>query len=317
MNRTKRVQILKKLIVGTVVTIILLPTILCVILFVRLGGIQTELSGLLEQTEANASRIAELEQELQQARDSRKEETDRLSAEIEGLQNDLQQALTEKNSTGEETVKIRPRKVYLTFDDGPSGHTQEILDILDEYGVKGNFFVCATQNEDYQKYYKMILDRGHMLGLHSYTHVYEDIYASEEAFHEDVLAIRSFVSEHTDGYVATYYRFPGGSSNLHARISLKSCEDWLKEQGLIYYDWNISTQDATNPMQSVDNIFHNATYGCERYEEVVILMHDLGNKDSTVEALPKIIEFYQDLGAQIGIIDENSMRIQHDQLPEE
>ena len=231
------------------------------------------------------------------------EATDRLQGRIEEL--------SVSNESVEEDQSW-PRKVYLTFDDGPSGHTQDILDILNEYGVKGNFFVCATKNEEYRKFYRQILDEGHMLGLHSYTHEYDEIYASDEAFQNDVLAIRDFVKEQTGGFEATYYRFPGGSSNLHSRISLPACVDWLNEQGLIYYDWNISSQDATNPMQSVENIFHNATYGCENFEEVVVLMHDLGNKDSTVEALPQIIEFYRDIGAKISVIDENSMRIQHD-----
>ncbi len=314
LNRTKRVQILKKLIVGTIISIILLPTILCVILFIRINGIKTALRDLEEVNSKNTSEILDLKAEIEENKSENLQETQRLSSEVERLQNDLLNAETTQTDQNEaKTPTGWPRKVYLTFDDGPSGHTQEILDILDSYGVKGNFFVCATQNEDYQKYYQIILDKGHMLGLHSYTHVYEDIYASEEAFQEDVLSIRSFVKEHTDGYEAVYYRFPGGSTNLHSRISLKACADWLEKQGLIYYDWNLSSQDATNPMQSADNIFHNATYGCEQYEEVVILMHDLGNKDSTVEALPRIIEYYQDIGAKISIIDDTSMVIRHDQ----
>ncbi len=310
-DRVKRVRFLKKLIVGSVLALILLPTVLCVILIYRVNKIENAYALLREEQEQTVHSL-----------DASRDLTNVLKDHVDELQNELADTkakllrLEEADKTEsvepEKLPATNPKKVYLTFDDGPSGHTRDILDILDRYGVKGNFFVCATPNEDYWKYYREILDEGHMLGLHSYSHEYDRIYASEEAFEEDVLAIRDFVKEKTDGYEATYYRFPGGSTNLHSRISLLSCVKWLNEQGLVYYDWNISSQDATNPMQSVENIVHNATYGAQNYEEVVILMHDLGNKDSTVEALPQIIEYYLDLGAKIDVINEDSMRIQHD-----
>lgn len=314
MNRTKRVKTLKKLIVGTVIALIILPTILCVILFVYSRRLQQQIYILTDRVAVAEEGRDDPAEQYETMQDTYRQEIDELTSKISDLENELTSLRDlEKNEPASETKTSWPKKVYLTFDDGPSGHTQDILDILDSYGVKGNFFVCATQNEDYQKFYRKILDEGHMLGLHSYTHVYEDIYASEEAFREDVLAIRSFVNEQTGGYNATYYRFPGGSTNLHARISIQSCAEWLTEQGLVYYDWNLSSQDAVNPMQSKESIVRNATFGCENFEEVVVLMHDLGNKDTTVEALPEIIEYYQNLGAVISVIDENSMRVQHDQ----
>ncbi len=311
LDRAKRVQRIKKAIIGIIICFVLLPTILCVVLLFRIIGMQKELIRLQEENVSSIGQLIESQESLsklfQDRLDEQQKEITRLSETVDDLRSEDQ--IPDTNSVADD---IRPKKVYLTFDDGPSGHTQDILDILDEYGVKGNFFVCATPNEKYLKYYKQILDEGHMLGLHSYTHEYDEIYASEEAFEKDVKAIRDFVKEQTGGFDAKFYRFPGGSSNLHSRISLSACADWLEEQGLIYYDWNLSSQDATNPMQSVDNIIRNATYGCENFDEAVILMHDLGNKDTTVEALPKIIEYYQGLGAQISVIDENSMRVQHD-----
>ena len=314
LDRAKRIRVLKRMIIGLILTLILLPTVLCVIFFVRISNLQKDLLKIQEENAANIAKMLQIQEDqqksLQEQLEHQQAELQKVASETEKLHDEI--ADVRKDSEAEHESVSWPRKVYLTFDDGPSGHTQDILDILDEYGVKGNFFVCATQNEAYLKFYKQILDEGHMLGLHSYTHEYDEIYASEEAFQKDVLAIRDFVKEQTGGFEATYYRFPGGSSNLHSRISLPACVDWLNDQGLIYYDWNISSQDATNPMQSVENIFHNATYGCEDFEEVVVLMHDLGNKDSTVEALPQIIQYYQDIGASISVIDENSMRIQHD-----
>ena len=67
------------------------------------------------------------------------------------------------------------KRVYLTFDDGPSIYTGQILDILAENDVKATFFVIG-RDEQYYEYYKRIVDEGHTIGMHSYTHVYEDFY---------------------------------------------------------------------------------------------------------------------------------------------
>ena len=79
-----------------------------------------------------------------------------------------------------------PRKVYLTFDDGPSANTEKIFDSLDHYGVKGNFFVVGTDNADLREMYKRIVDEGHVLCMHSYTHKYNEIYSSVDAFTKDL-----------------------------------------------------------------------------------------------------------------------------------
>lgn len=308
MDRTKRVNRLKKIIIGTVITLIILPTTLCIVLFVQISSLKRTITSVIDQNIAYEEEIRSLNTQVM----DQQMEVDKLTSEIDSLSAKAAEpvVIPENADSPEEEIIVWPRKVYLTFDDGPSGHTQDILDILDKYGVKGNFFVCHTPNEDYQKYYKIILDKGHMLGIHSYSHVYDEIYSSEEAFAQDVSAIRDFVYEQTDGYVATCYRFPGGSSNLGSKLSFSAAVDYLNEHGLRYYDWNISSKDATNPMQEADVIFNNSTQGSDKYEEVMILMHDLGNKDTTVEALPRIIEYYQNLGAEFSVIDENTKLIQ-------
>lgn len=312
MDRTKRVNYLKKIIIGSVVFLIVLPTVLCIVLFVQLSSLKKSISSVVNQNIAYEEEICTLKTQAIE----NQMEVERLSSELQekiSELNEQKESIENLDSESEESAvqDIRPGKVYLTFDDGPSGHTQDILDILDEYGVKGNFFVCHTKNEEYQKFYKMIIDKGHMLGIHSYSHVYDEIYSSEEAFSEDVSAIRDFVYEVTDGYIATNYRFPGGSANLGSKLSLSFCVDYLKDHGMRYFDWNISSQDATNPMQEADVIFNNSTEGSDKFDEVVILMHDLGNKDTTVEALPRIIEYYKNIGSEFSILDENTIITQY------
>ncbi len=300
MDRSARVRRLKRIIVGTVIAMILLPTVLCIFLFFQLSEVRQDLRIALNANSKMENRMIALSTELTKVRIRLDE---------------MPEVLPEQEESFAEEVAVEtlwPQKVYLTFDDGPSGHTGDILNILDRYGVKGNFFVCATKNEDYLKYYSEILNRGHVLGIHSYSHLYRKIYRSNDSLQNDVIAIRDFVKEQTDGFEAKYYRFPGGSTSISTQIDFEAYLEWLDEQGLTYYDWNVSSHDATNPMQPTEVIYENCTHGCEKYQEVMILMHDLGNKDSTVEALPQVIEYYLERGAEIAAIDENSMLIQHD-----
>jgi len=304
LDRTSRVRRLKRIIVITLISMIILPIVLCCILFHKLSTLELENEELRDYSISLETDINMLRSKIESELTEQDTKISRLGDSIDSLD--------QQETVEEEEEVVWPQKVYLTFDDGPSGHTLDILDVLDRYDVKATFFVCATQNEDYQELYSEILNRGHVLGVHSYSHVYNDIYRSEEDFEEDVTAIRNFVSERTGGFVPVYYRFPGGSTNIGSKMDMDTCVAWLNDQGMKYFDWNISSNDATNPMQPAEVIIENSTKGCEKYREVMILMHDLGNKDSTVEALPLIIEFYQNRGAEIAVIDQDTMLIQHE-----
>lgn len=307
-DRSARVNLIKRVIIGLVVAAVVLPTLLCIILFCRIGKLEREIQELSDARE-RASIVKTMavhaeENELQEKRVGVKElrEPDTSTINMEETEISL--------SANEIEHADWPKKVYLTFDDGPSSNTDDILDILNQYGVKGNFFVVATDSESLQGMYKRIVDEGHVLGMHSYSHKYDEIYASREAFINDLSKIQSLVYEKT-GYMPEIYRFPGGSSNLVSNISMSVFINVLNERGITYYDWNISSQDASNPMLPKEQIVENSLYGIQDQEEAMILMHDLGNKTSTVEALPEIIERLQEMGVEIAPIDENTMHIQH------
>ena len=206
-----------------------------------------------------------------------------------------------------------PKKVYLTFDDGPSANTQKILDILEHYGVKGNFFVVGTKSDNLKKMYKKIVDSGNVLGMHSYSHKYSEVYSSKEAFIEDLDNISELIKEET-GIESKIYRFPGGSSNNVSRVPMKELIQVLNERGITYYDWNVESGDATNPVLPVEDIIENSLATIGKYEEAMILFHDLSNKTTTVEALPTIIETLLEQGITIAPIDDNTMLIQHENI---
>ena len=181
---------------------------------------------------------------------------------------------------------------------------------MDSYGVKGNFFVVGTDNAELRKMYKRIVDDGHVLCMHSYSHKYNEIYSSVDAFTKDLDKISDLLYEVT-GERPKYYRFPGGSSNSISKLPMSDFIKVLDERGITYFDWNVVAGDATNPMLPKDQIIANSLGDLNQYEEAMILFHDLYNKTSTVEALPTIIEAIQAKDIPIAAIDDTTMTIQH------
>ena len=203
-------------------------------------------------------------------------------------------------------------RVYLTFDDGPSIYTDDILDILDAYGVKATFFVVGRENTASYARYLRIVEEGHTLGMHSYSHVYNDIYASPENFAEDTERIRQLLEDVT-GQNPVFYRFPGGSSNDVSATDMHELEEYLASQGIVYFDWNVSSGDAGKTPLTPDQIINNALQGIESRDTTVILFHDTAAKRSTVYALPTIIEAIQAMdNTEILPITYDTTVIQHD-----
>lgn len=201
------------------------------------------------------------------------------------------------------------RYVYLTFDDGPSVQTEKIINILDEYDVTATFFVIGKEDEESMKRYKAIVDSGNSIGLHSYTHDYEQIYSSVDSFAADLQRISDVVYNAT-GVRSSLFRFPGGSSNSIAS-DINIFIEYLSQNGYTYFDWNSSSRDAASVMPAKEDIINTVVAEAEGRDNVVVLMHDSERKESTVEALPELIEKLKAMGFTIKGIDENSIPVQH------
>lgn len=201
-------------------------------------------------------------------------------------------------------------KVYLTFDDGPSSNTDKILDILDDYGVKATFFVVGHTDDESKALYKRIVDEGHTIGMHSYSHNYSELYSSLDSFAGDLDRIQNLIYDVT-GVDSLYYRFPGGSSNLVSNTNMSVFIRYLNEQNIVYYDWNVSSGDATSQAYSADELVENVMSDVVKYKTSVVLMHDADTKDNTVLALPAMIEALQAQGAVLLPISEDTTLIQH------
>lgn len=204
-----------------------------------------------------------------------------------------------------------PMTVYLTFDDGPSENTPQILSILKEHGVKATFFVTGKESDEAKEWYKQIVAEGHTLGMHSYSHKYSVIYESVDAFAADFTKLHDFL-EDTTGVDCKFYRFPGGSSNQVSNTDMNEFIDYLSDQGMIYYDWNVVCGDATSQIYTADDLVQNVMTDVVKYKYSVVLMHDAAEKDSTVEALETILQKLEDMNAEILPITEDAQVVHHD-----
>ena len=304
-ERRRRIQRLKKLILLLLISSILLPIVLCIILFIRMQGLQEQMEALQELVlEKNYMQTAALSSEealqVQQPRTSIRTET------VESMY-----TASEQQRNGAGVLQETGRKVYLTFDDGPSCYTDEILDILKQYGVKATFFVVGKTDEQSLEAYRRIVEEGHTLGMHSYSHKYRDIYQSVDTYAEDLSKLQEFLYD-TTGVWSRYVRFPGGSSNRVSLVDMTELIAYLKEQGIQYFDWNISSGDAVSGTVSAEKIVDNVMQNVEKYDTVIILMHDAADKETTVEALPVILEGlleFPDTG--IFAIDDETVPVQH------
>ena len=200
-------------------------------------------------------------------------------------------------------------KVYLTFDDGPSIYSNDILNILDEYDVKATFFVNGKTDWSSKEIYRRIVNEGHTLGMHSYSHDYGVIYNSLDEFENDFTKLWNLLYDVT-GHKATIYRFPGGSLNYVNRNGMDEFIRFLNEKSIKYYDWNVVNGDASGIEYTKEQLEDNVLNGIESKKTAIVLMHDTSSKRATVESLPELIESLLSEGATILPLDETVTPIQ-------
>lgn len=181
---------------------------------------------------------------------------------------------------------------YLTFDDGPSARTPEILEVLERYHVKATFFVVGKNSEQSKQWMRDIVAAGHTLAVHSYTHDYNKIYDSVEAYLEDFSKMYNLILEAT-GTAPQIFRFPGGSINAYNGDIYQEIVSEMVRRGFVYYDWNRTNGDAVRKSPSASVLAQNALNKAGSARRAIVLMHDSKSHVNTVKALPAIIEGYQ------------------------
>lgn len=259
------VQFFKRVITFTVIGIIVALLVTVIAFGMQLGSLKENSDPLTEKAENYAS------SELPKASMDYQEKYEDLYVERDKVANK-----SEKNT------------VYLTFDDGPSAKTLEVLDVLKEHKIKATFFMVYRGGDESKEITQRVIDEGHTIGIHSYSHDYEKIYASVDAYLKDFDKLWSYLKDEF-GYECKVFRFPGGSINTYNLNVYNRIAPEMYRRGFTFYDWNASAEDATAGQVGAREIERAIIKEVRRNDSSIVLMHDSADKDSTVSSLSKII----------------------------
>ena len=275
----------RRLSFGTVLRVVLVLAVLAVIVF---AGYMVRKALLSDQV------IAGLESQNQ----ALQQQVDELSAvvpDVQFAQSMQEQTLSYQSLYPEMQVEPTPsfaapaaNTVYLTFDDGPSKNTATVLDALKAANQKATFFVIGKNIAGNEALLKRMVDEGHTIGIHTYSHDYNAIYTSVEAYLEDFHQTYQAIYN-ACGVYPTIFRFPGGSVNSYSRGVYQQIIAELLRRGFVYYDWSVSSEDATGTRYTAAHITRAVTEGVPKVEIPIVLLHDGVEKKTTAQALPGIL----------------------------
>lgn len=271
----------------------------------ELGIAQQELQAKTEENEKLSKELKAANKKnknLEKQNKAYKKELEKLSAK--------QKAEVEKTvaaAVSSQPKYPKPTKTcYLTFDDGPSENTLKILKILKKYDAKATFFVVGTAKLEYLP---KIKKAGHAIGLHANNHDYSKIYKSRNAFLKDQEKLSAKVEKQI-GEKVSIMRFPGGSNNTVSKKYKKGIMTDLTTQvklkGYAYFDWNVDSGDASGNNVPTKTITKNVLKSAENKNSICVLMHDTDAKDTTVKALPGIIEGLKKQGYKFEVLTEET-----------
>lgn len=193
------------------------------------------------------------------------------------------------------------KTVYLTFDDGPSQRTLEILSILKKYNIKATFFMSGSETAEGQAIMKKVADAGHTIGIHSNLHDYEKIYESVDAYLADFEHTSNLIQKAT-GVKPDICRFPGGSINNFNRFIYRQLISEITRRGYVYYDWNVSGEDADSGA-TWTSIYRHVMNDIDSQDRAIILLHDSMGRETTVSVVEDLIIELQHRGYTFDSLD--------------
>ncbi|HWP46163.1 MAG TPA: polysaccharide deacetylase family protein [Candidatus Limnocylindrales bacterium] len=181
----------------------------------------------------------------------------------------------------------------ITFDDGPTPQTTpHILDVLDRYGVKANFFLEGERIRRYPYLAQEILRRGHQLGYHSMWHQ-NLVNFSREEIEQDIIEFRQVVRTYVDPHyrvtlgrppyggftketIKTYFKYR--KKGILSHIPIKDLDNLVaphireafRQQGLVLQLWNVDVEDWERPVN-----IHFAVSELLKPGQQVLLLHEL------------------------------------------
>ena len=207
--------------------------------------------------------------------------------------------LTEEGKNNVDNIyKSDTKRAFLTFDDGPSEVTNQILDTLKQEKVKATFFVLGSNVKTLPNVVKRIYDEGHYIANHGYSHVYSKIYASPQTVLDEFNQCNDAVKEaiQVPEYNSHLFRFPGGLVGGKYATIKNEANELLKQNEVMHVDWNSLTGDAETNNLSIEFELQRLRETSEGKNSLIILMHDAQAKKTTADALPNIIAYLKEQG---------------------
>lgn len=241
--------------------------------------------------------VYSLEQEI----NKKIEEQEQIRIEEERIRLEEERARLEREKEAKKISDANRKVAYLTFDDGPTRNiTPQILDTLDKYDVKATFFVLGKMVDSNPDLVQEIINRGHKIGNHSYSHNYNSMYQSYDSFLAEILraekALKGVLGE---DYETNLVRFPGG---CHGEKK-KSYGNRLEKEGYKVYNWNALNGDAEGLNKSISYLRSRFVGTVGNKKRPIILMHDASDKKNTAAYLPEAIEYLKNKGYEFDVLD--------------
>ncbi len=188
------------------------------------------------------------------------------------------------------SVKTSEKKIAITFDDGPSENTLEILKILEKYQVQAAFFCIGKQIETHPEIFRKIIASGHLVGNHTYSHTRKMGTLNTKTTTREITRCNE-VAEKLAGIKMNLFRPPFGIVSPHTR-------DALKATGMLSVGWSIRSFDAVIP--SEEAVLHRVRKKIK--PGGIILFHDtISRSNNTLEQL---LLFLQEKDYQITRLDK-------------
>ena len=272
---------------------IAISVLIVIIVFVWLGlkinsNTQNDITKTAETGKNETTQ--EAEQEEQRKQEEAKKEEERKAK--------LPQLTDEGRANLANIYHSETKRVFLTFDDGPSQTvTPQVLDTLKSEKIKATFFLLGSRVELEPDIVKREYEEGHYLASHGYSHVYSQIYASPQSvldeYNKCISAIRNAIGQ--PEYNPHLFRYPGGYWGGKYASVKKEALQLLEQNDILHIDWNALTSDAAGA-KTTEEFISELDKTVPKHNSVVVLMHDAGNKTAPANALPTIIKYFRDQG---------------------
>ncbi|MGN1206001.1 MAG: polysaccharide deacetylase family protein [Eubacterium sp.] len=208
----------------------------------------------------------------------------------------------QKNASSEvaEVVATSPEPsekiAYLTFDDGPSEITPNILDTLKKYDAKATFFLIGEEiTKDREAIIRREVEEGHSVGVHTYCHKKDEMYCNKQYFWNDFEKCKTRIEEVT-GDSVSLHRFPWGSNNGYVCPIVDELMGELQKRKITSFDWNVSGEDSVGVGVPMSCIYQNVKKDLDKYTSPIILLHDSATMKNTAAVLPEILQLIREKG---------------------